>query len=280
MLVNTNEQNMLPAQRRSAIARFIREMEACDTEALSKHFGVSSMTIRRDLKELERSGLVHLTHGGAVSPQCMFEDVPYPDKVLANLEAKKAIAGMAAERIKDNTCIILDAGTTTLELARLLVGRTLTVITTDLQIALFLVAVPGITVHTTGGLVDPVSRAHKDTRAVRMLMDLRVPQAFMGTNVWDAGYGVTSSSSTVQQVKMQMMASASEAILLADSSKYGRFSTWVVGGLNKFSAIISDDGLAQAQRQAIMQAGGTLQVAPSLPDSPQGMETLSHDTGL
>lgn len=263
---------MLPAQRRSEMALFIQQNGGVDTETLAKHFGVSVMTARRDLKLLEEQNVLKVTWGGALPMNFLPHEIPYANKAAVMREAKRAIAAVAADMVRDESCILLDAGTTTLELAELLRGRVLTVVTNDLQIALLLASSPMVTVHMAGGLVDPVSRSCTDDCAADFLRRLNVTQSFIGTSVWDAARGATTSSSSKMRVKRRMLACAGQGVLLADSSKYGNFSPWSVGNLADFSCIISDSALPAAAREAVTQAGGALRLA-SLPRGRKGRKT-------
>ena len=263
---------MLPVQRRAEIAAFIQQNGGIDTDTLARHFGISVMTARRDLKILEQDNMLKRTWGGAVPPHFLSQEIPYASKAAAMLEAKKAIAAEAAKLVQEESCIILDAGTTTLELAELLRGRTVTVVTTDLQIALLLSSSPTVTVFVAGGWLDPVSRACNDQSAVDYLAQLRVTQAFIGTSVWDASRGATTSLTAKMRLKRQMMACADQSVLLADSSKFGTFSPWSVGALSDFSCIISDHGLTAEACAAIAASDGRLRLASSVSEtaSPSG----------
>lgn len=258
---------MLPARRRSEMAVFIQQNGGVDTDTLARHFSISVMTARRDLKILEQENMLKRTWGGAVPPHFLSHEIPYASKAATMLEAKKSIAAVAAELVLDESCIMLDAGTTTLELADLLRSRTVTVITQDLQIALLLSSSPTVTVHVAGGWVDPLSRSCSDQSVVDYLSHLSVTQAFIGTNVWDAKHGATTTSTAKMRVKKQMIACAEQAVLLADSSKFGTFSTWAVGELSDFSCIISDSGLSRKSRESIAAADGVLRLASFVPEA-------------
>ena len=258
---------MLPARRRSEMALFIQQNGGADTDTLARHFGISVMTARRDLKILEQENMLKLTWGGAVPLNFLPHEIPYASKAATMLDAKKAIAAMAAEMVQDDSCIMLDAGTTTLELADALRARFVTVITPDLQIALLLASSPTVTVHLTGGWVDPVSRSCNDQFAVDFLRGINVTQAFIGANAWDASRGATTSSTAKMQIKKQMMERAEQSILLADSSKFGAFSPWTVGSLADFSCIVSDEGLPRKARDAITAAGGFPRLAQLAPET-------------
>ncbi len=256
------EARMLPARRRSEMALFIQQKGGADMDTLARQFGVSVMTARRDLKLLERENVLKLTWGGAVPLNFLPHEIPYASKAATMREAKKAIAAMALDMVRDESCIMLDAGTTTLELADLLRGRNVTVITADLQIALLLASSPTVTVHIAGGWVDPVSRSCNDQSALDYLRQVNVTLAFIGTSVWDASRGATTSSTAKMRVKKQMMASAERSVLLADSSKFGSFSPWAVGALSDFSCIISDAALPRNARKAVTGTGAVLHLAP------------------
>ena len=253
---------MLPVRRRSEMALFIQQNGGADTDTLARHFGISVMTARRDLKILEQENMLRLTWGGAVPLNFLPHEIPYASKVATMLGAKKAIAALAAEMVQDESCVMLDAGTTTLELAEALCARSVTVITQDLQIALRLASSPTVTVHVTGGWVDPVSQSCNDQFAVDFLHKISVTQAFIGTSAWDAARGATTSSTAKMQIKRKMMERAEQTILLADSSKFGSFSPWSVGALIDFSCIVSDTGLPSKAKKDVVASGGLLHLAP------------------
>ena len=255
---------MLPAERRREMARLIKNRGAVNTRELAEALGISTMTVRRDLKVLEERNQLELTWGGAV-PLC-FEanDIPRARKAVSMLEAKQTIARAACQFIKNEDFIALDAGTTSLELARLLPTLPLTslgVVTPDLEIALLLSGCDHISVFLSGGLIDPVSRACNDSDAVAYLRGLRLTMAFVGTNVWDAHHGVTTSTSAKMHYKRQLMTSADKTFLLADASKYAKFSPWLVAGVERFDHIITDSGLTAEARAALEAAPAHLIIA-------------------
>jgi DeoR/GlpR family transcriptional regulator of sugar metabolism len=251
---------MLPADRRKSILEQILNKGSANTEALAREYRVSAMTIRRDLRILESQRLIHITHGGAVPVNFLHEDLPYESKQVSCQEAKRAIAKAAAELIEDDSCIILDAGTTTMELALRLRSRRLTVITTDLQIALVLSKSPDITVHMPGGVVEGHTGALIGEATLDYLASVNAAQAFIGSNVWNNHHGVASTTTFKQHLKRRMMASARQSILLADSSKYGAYSTWRFAALKDFSHIFTDEQLSVEDRASVRASGANLQL--------------------
>ena len=255
---------MLPAERRREMARLIKNRGAVNTRELAEALGISTMTVRRDLRAMEERNQLELTWGGAVPLSFEANDIPRARKAVSMLEAKQGIARVASQHIKNEDFIALDAGTTSLELARLLPTLPLTslgVVTPDLEIALLLSGCDNISVFISGGLVDPVSRACNDSDAVAYLRGLRLTMAFVGTNVWDARHGVTTSTPAKMHYKRQLMSSADKTFLLADSSKYAKFSPWLVAEAARFDHIITDGGLPAEAQAALHNAGARLRIA-------------------
>ena len=242
------------------MAQFIQKVGGTDTETLAREFGVSTMTARRDLKILEQENHLRLTWGGAVPLTFLAEEIPYSNKAVTMLDAKQAIAEYAASMITDHSCILLDAGTTTLALAERICHRPLTVITPDVRIAVKLAACQNITVHITGGVIDPGSCSCSDEASVDFLNTINVTQTFIGTNVWDVSRGASTSSRAKMRIKRKMMERAEQTVMLADSSKYGAFSPWVVSPLTEFSCLVTDGGLPSTARDAVQQSGADLRI--------------------
>ena len=260
-LDSTGQDSLLPEQRRQKMAKLIQQRGAVHTRELAKALGTSMMTIRRDLKVLEQQNFLQTTWGGAVPRNFQPHDIPYSHKATHMLAAKQAIARAAAQLVQEDTCLLLDAGTTTLELARQLAGRRLTVVTNDLQIALVLAPHPQTTVHVTGGSIDPVSLSCIDASSLTMLNSVHASLAFIGTNVWDAQRGVTTSSREKMGLKQRMIHSAEASILLADSAKYANYSPWHVADLTGFTQVITDNALPAATRKGLIKEGVALRIA-------------------
>lgn len=244
-------------KRRTAIARFISEHDGADVAMLAEHFSVSPMTIRRDRKILADQNRIAPTHGGAVPIEYMvYGELPYAKKVDINLDKKKTIAKRAAELITDNSCIVLDAGTTTLELAKLIINKKLTVITVDLHIALFLAQSSTIRIFTPGGEVDREMHGQIDNHAMNYLESVNASISFIGAAAWDYYKGVSCSTVAKQAIKKTLIKQAEKSVLLADSTKFGLCNPWNVTDLKNFSHIITDEELTETDRQAVMQVGG------------------------
>ncbi len=249
------------AKRRAEMARFISENNGADVQTLAEHFGVSPITVRRDRKILAQQNVLAATHGGVVPASFLYGDLAYAQKVDVNVPSKKAIARRAAELIEDDSVVILDAGTTTLELAKLLVHRRLSVITVDLQIALLLAQSASVRVFIPGGEVNREVLGQLDSKALQSLKETNAAISFIGIATWDAIKGVSASSIAKQEIKRTIMARAEKTYLLADSSKYGTYNPWNVASLSAFEGIVSDSGLAERARKDILAAGAELIIA-------------------
>ena len=247
-------------KRRVEIARFISEHDGADVMMLAKHFSVSPMTIRRDRKILASQNKIAATHGGAVPVAYLYGEPPYSQKVNVSIEKKRAIAQEAAKLVVDNSCIFLDSGTTTLELAKLLFHRRLSVVTVDLHIALLLSRSPTVKVFTPGGEVDGEMQGQLDIHAVEYVKSINSSMAFIGSAVWDPQKGVSCSTVAKQAIKKALIEQTEKPVLLADSTKFGLCNPWTVADLSAFSYIVTDEELSEENRKAVSRFGGGLMV--------------------
>lgn len=252
---------MKTEERRGAIARYIAEHGEVDIQTLADHFGVSSMTIRRDRQILVKQHKIAGTHGGAVSVGYKYSEPSYNNKISVNLVKKQAIARAAATLVPDNSCIILDAGTTMLELAKLLFHKNLSIITIDLHIALYLAQSSTVKVFTPGGEVDRDMQGQLDINALHYLEKINPSLSFIGSAVWDPQKGVSSSTVAKQAIKKTLIKQAEKSILLVDSTKFGLCNPWSVAALNEFSAIVTDNEISEENRKMLSAVGENLMIA-------------------
>jgi DeoR family fructose operon transcriptional repressor len=235
--------SMLADERRLRILERLAQQRSVTVSELAEAFGASESTIRRDLDDLERQGLLRRTHGGAVAvdavasfePSLQEKDVRYPQE-------KQAIARAAAELVRPGDTVLLDAGTTTLQIARQLATLELTVVTNSVPIAMELSSTPQARVHlmllggdlrrTTGALVGPF--------AERMLADLHVDLLFLGANGLHADRGVTTPNPLEAAVKAAMIRSARRVAVVADHSKVGQVSLVKVCDWDEVDLLITD----------------------------------------
>ncbi len=248
--------SMFAEERQHMIVELVNREVTATVEALCDHFHVSPATIRSDLRELEDRGLLKRTHGGAISnSRAGFEPDSY-QKEIARIAEKRAIALEAVRRIRDGDTIALDTGTTVFELAQLLPRfRDLTVVTNDMQIASFLERESSAHILLAGGMIRTNFHCTVGPLTLSSLEGLNVDKAFIACNGITLKSGVTTPNMDLARVKERLIAIASEAYLLADSSKLGKTSFVQFGAVQHFAALITDSGIDPADVQAITEAG-------------------------
>ncbi|ABZ85203.1 transcriptional regulator, deor family [Heliomicrobium modesticaldum Ice1] len=247
---------MLPAERRKRILEIIKKEEKVEIEPLATELGVSPMTVRRDLNLLERQGLVERTHGGALPVGSLLQETTYQTKQAAHREAKRRIAAEALSLIREGQVILLDAGTTTLEIARQLKGFSdLTVITNDLKIALELFDVDGVTLYCTGGRVQKNLGSLIGPPTLQFMESIRVDITFLAASSIDVVWGITTPVMEKAQIKRRMMAVAEQVVLVADHSKFGNKAFCQIARLEEVDLLITDDGLATDMVRQLQELG-------------------------
>ncbi|WP_257350331.1 DeoR/GlpR family DNA-binding transcription regulator [Pseudalkalibacillus decolorationis] len=244
---------MSPDQRREQITSHVNETGKVDIEQLSHTFNVSPMTIRRDLDFLEQKGKLIRTHGGAVSPRSLTQETPYLNKETKNVKEKRAIARTAASFIPDGSSILLDSGTTTLELARCLLQKNdITVITNDIKIAAELMN-SSIKVVVTGGDLQNNVGALFGPQTQEFLRTIHVDFFFLGAHAIDLQAGVTAPTLEKSLVKKLMLETAEESWLIADSSKLNQKAFSKVCNLSTLNGLIMDSGINDEDFRLIEQ---------------------------
>jgi DeoR family fructose operon transcriptional repressor len=234
-------QTMFAEERKQKILDFVRENRKATVQELCERYDVSSATIRNDLRELEGSGLLIRTHGGAlVKSKAGFELGTNEKRVLYRAE-KAEIAEKALALIEDGDTIILDAGTTMLELARKL-GRkkNLTVVTNDLDTALVIEEVGIERVIMLGGMLRTGFHCTIGSRSREFLEELQVDKAFMGVNGFTFEKGASTPDIHHAEIKKAMVAAATRVFLLFDSSKMGRKAFARFADIDEIDGVVTD----------------------------------------
>jgi DeoR family fructose operon transcriptional repressor len=232
---------MFPEERRRRILERMRSGEAVKVSDLSAELGVSEVSIRRDLRLLERSGLLARTHGGALPTEGTTAEPSFAEKTARNLAEKVAIARVAAGLVQDGESIILDAGTTTLEIARQLRQRkSLTVITNAFHVAAELGDCPGIEVIVTGGTVKGNTLALVGPVAEQTLATVNVDRVFLGANGIDLERGITTPTQAEAAVKQRMIAAARQVVVVADHTKVGKVAFATIAPITRAHILVTD----------------------------------------
>jgi DeoR/GlpR family transcriptional regulator of sugar metabolism len=265
----------MAAGRHRRIESLLTAHGDCSVEMLAKELAVSPMTVRRDLRLLSERGRVLRTRGGAEPIDQVRFEFEFLKRAGLRLEAKQAIARVAADLVPDGASVILDSGTTTLELARQLRGRAgLTVITACLPIASALRYATGVRVLLLGGFLHRNSADLGGALTEMNLEQLRSDFAFLGADGIDLAGNAYNDSPELTRMLARMSACANATYVVADSTKFGRTALMRYGNLTSFRGFITDRGLGAARQESLRRAGVQLLLAPSyanheiLPEQP------------
>jgi DeoR/GlpR family transcriptional regulator of sugar metabolism len=230
-------------------------------QELGEHFGVSLMTIRRDLHLLEEKGLIVRIHGGAMAPETPVASREDVRGTLYTAE-KAAIGAIAASLVQDGQTLFLDAGTTTLELAcRLRERRGLTVVTNSVRVLATLADAPGINLIGIGGSVYGGAWSFVGPLAEMALRRFNATVAFMGITSVSLQHGLTEVNFFEAAIKSLMVQRAQRVVLLADHSKFEKVSPVSVASLSEVHTVITDEQLSPELVAGYRHAGVELIVA-------------------
>ena len=250
-------------KRKAAILERIRQEAATTVAGLAAQFQVSEMTIRRDLADLQKEGLLQRVHGGAVSSHGRSYEPPYVVRSAQAVPEKRRIARAAAALIETGDSVSLDIGSTTFEIARNLVDRSgLTVITPSLRIVNLLLNTPGIRLIVPGGVVRQGEDSMVGELVRQAFKELFVDKLFLAVGGIDAQSGLTEYNWEDALVKRAMIRTAKEVYLVADAGKFGRTAFARIGDLADVHALITDQGPPEALRQRLEESGVRIIVAP------------------
>jgi DeoR/GlpR family transcriptional regulator of sugar metabolism len=212
------------------------------------------MTIRRDLDALVAQGAARRVRGGAVSLLLRDEEPPFAVRAVAAGDAKGRIGRAAADLLIDGESVVLDSGTTALEVARCLVGRRVTVLPLSLHAASVLAQIDGVRLLMAGGEVRPRELSLVGPLATTSLGALRFDTAILSCCGLADGQ-VTAHDLGDAEVKRAMRASAARTVLVADGSKFARSATAVVCALDELDVVVTD-GSIPADGAVALRSGG------------------------
>jgi len=245
--------------RRTRLIDMIRVRGFASIDEITRELGVSESTARRDLDVLEEQGAARRTHGGVLYSGGM-PRLPEFGERPTNWAAKRAIAARAVEEISDGETVLLDGGTTTYEVARLLVGRSLQVVTNSLPVANLFASESRTDLVLLGGYVSPRTGVCLGPYANELLGRLHVTTTVLSAAGIDAE-GLFNAHLLLAETEQAMLKAAGRVIVVADSSKFGRKSLTLVAPLGAIDLVVSDAALAKAWRERITAAGPQLAVA-------------------
>ena len=251
---------MLVEERRQRVLDLFSKQGFVALADLARAIQVSESTIRRDLEYWHQQGAVKRTHGGAIyvgdgSPLPAFED-----RTASQHEEKRSLARAAAARIRDGDAILLDGGTTTLEVARLLVSRSLQIVTNSLPIANLFASGRETDLVILGGYVYPKTGVALGPLTVRMMEEIHVQQALLSAAGITAK-GLFNGNLLLVETERRMLRCADEVVVVADHTKVGRPALAFLCGLSEVDTFIVDAGLTPDQRELFARVEARLVVA-------------------
>jgi DeoR/GlpR family transcriptional regulator of sugar metabolism len=247
---------MLAQQRQAAILDRVRTAGGVRVSELVAEFGVSDMTIRRDLESLAERGLLAKVHGGATSMRSGSTDEPgFAAKSIRQRSEKSVIAARAAELVTPGIAIALSAGTTTAELAQRLVDvPSLTVVTNSIPVAdiFYRAGRPDQTVVLTGGVRTP-SDALVGPVAVAAIRSLHLDALFLGVHGMSERAGYTTPNLMEADTNRALVDAAERLVVLADSTKWGTVGISSIAALDEAHVVVTDSGLPDTARAALTE---------------------------
>ncbi len=232
-------------KRRETIAQQLGREHVVRVSELSRRFGVSEVSIRRDLERLERQGLLQRVHGGAVAVAIGNGPGELASAPTPRLEEKRRIGRAAAALIRPGDRVLFDSGTTVLEIARCLSDDlagtgNLTAITCSFPIVQELGHRPGMHMLVLGGIYLPEHRVVAGPQTIENLRGLHADKMFLGTDGLTLDHGLTTANVLEAEVDRAMVKAAAQIIVVTDSSKIGCVGLTTIIPLNEIDVLVTD----------------------------------------
>ncbi|SDQ49759.1 DeoR/GlpR family DNA-binding transcription regulator [Microbacterium sp. cf332] len=252
----TDAAPMIPDQRRATIVQHLHRERVLSFRQLSDLLGVSQMTVRRDVSALEEQGLAHATTGGVKLAPRLLSEPTRAEKAATDVAEKSAIAQAAAALVRDTMTVYLDAGTTVQAMRPHLDHVVdLTVVTNDLATVQTFIDHPSVDLICVGGRVDKTNLSTIGRLTRLSLTELSLDLAFISSSSWDLSHGITTPVEAKIEAKRAAVESAERSVLMADSSKYGRFAKYRALRLDELDSVITDANLPPAAADDLAAAG-------------------------
>jgi len=257
--------NMNSARRLEEIAQILAARGSVEVQELAKRFSVTGKTIRLDLDKLAKMGMVERVHGGAVLKQPQTDLFQIRTRRKTNLREKQAIAQRALEYIEEGDIIIIDAGSTTLPLSRLLGDKRITLLTNDLLIAGEVLEKENVTLYVTGGRLSDHRREGVYTLLGRdaeaLLRKYKVNKLFLAATAVNFKQGLMVYSEDVAAAKKAMMQAAEQVICMADYSKFHQQAFLTFARLEEIDVLITDSRIPDEDVRYLESRGIKVDVA-------------------
>lgn len=253
-------QDLIAAERRSQIAQMVMEQGKVIVSELVDMFHVTETSIRRDLNILEDNKRLKRIHGGAIPIPGNFRTDSFAEKESLHIKSKESIGQVAASMVKQGDIILLDSGTTTLQIIRnipssLRVNNLVTIVTNSIPVAHEVLAWPSPNLTILGGIYLPDYQATVGPQTVTQLNELSANIAFLGTDGLTLHGGATTANVLMAEIDRLMVEHSRRAVLVTDSSKIGRVGFTPVKPISSYDTIITDSNAQQDFIDAIREMG-------------------------
>lgn len=250
------------AERHKYILDQLHKAKFIKVADVAKELGVTTVTIRKDLKFLEGKKLLFRTHGSASPVNPHVPEVSIHVKGKVHSEEKKKIAVVAAKLIEENDSIIIASGSTIYAFAEQIVPiNHLNVVTPSLRVSILLNEIDHIDVVQLGGNLYKNSLSVRGEYAAQAFNDFTCSKLFLGVDGIDVEYGITTSNLEEAQLSKRMMEASFKTIVLADSSKFGKRGFGRICSLDRIDVIITDNGIPENMIRIIEDMGIELIIA-------------------
>lgn len=254
---------MTKEERQAIIMNLLIHRDSILVSDLAEQLNVSSVTIRKDLTELEREKKLYRNHGKAILIDPYSENKNVSEKERLRVEEKRIIGTAAAAIIKPRDSILIASGTTMHALARdIQTSDRLTVITASLEVASILSKEKDIDIIQLGGLLRHSSLSVVGKYAEEALRDFSCNKLFLGVDGIDLDFGITTTDMMEAALNRKMIQAAQKTIVLADSSKFGRRGFCKIADMEEVDQIITDSGISTSTAQTIEEMGIELTIVP------------------
>jgi DeoR family transcriptional regulator of aga operon len=244
-------------ERRKGILHQINEAGQVLVHELSKEFDVSEVTIRNDLEQLEKKNLLIRARGGAIKPEGgVGMDHRLSEKDKLHAEEKARIGKKAAQLINEHDTIIIDSGTTTMEVAKNLDQHTdITVICNALNIISQLIQLNTVNLIIPGGYLRKNSLSLVGPLAEKNMQNLYVDKVFIGVDGFDTKHGIYTPNIEEAYFNEIMIKISKEVIVVCDSSKFSRKSLAFICGIVKIHKVVTDSGIPDEDKKRLEDSG-------------------------
>lgn len=247
-------------ERRNRLLELVRLRGFASLPELADELRVSESTVRRDLDYLEETGSAKRTHGGVFYTGQTPKLPHFDERQPLEWDRKKAIAETAAQLIQSGDTVLLDGGTTTYEVARLLVGRSLQIVTNSLPVANLFASDPATDLVFVGGYIYSRTGVALGPHADQMLAEISVRRTVLSVGgVTDKGF--YNNNVLLVETERAMMHAADEVIVVVDSTKFGHKSIAFLCELGGVDYLVADAGLSESWRDKVAGSGTKLLIA-------------------